>query len=161
MTFSNVVDGPLDASQAAFPFGIFLEWIHRKESLLEVGNVRKDEVGHQFEVGPHLGDDAIKHDALDAAERMVADHHEAALFGNVLQLFGADINGDVHVLNEMVGKFATLIVGRSIKKAVDFAQAHHAVDHSRDTGAEEAFQAQSVLDILICNDFSHDFNLQK
>ena len=111
----NVLDGTLDTAHTTFPFGVFLEGIDGKESLLEVRDVRKDEVGHQLEVGSHLGDEAVEHHALDAAEGMVADHHKAAFLGNVGQLRLIHIESDIHVLQQMVGELTTLIISGSVE----------------------------------------------
>ena len=160
-------DGTLDATHAAFPLGILLERIDSEEILLEVRNMRKDEVGHDLEIGTHLGDGAQEHHALDAAKRMVADHHKAAFLGDVLQLFGSHIDGDVHVLQQVVGKLTALIISSSVKQAVDFTQTEKTIGQAGATIAEEALQAQGLFQILFCYYFSHyacrniGLNLQK
>ena len=86
---------------------------------------------------------------------MVAHHHKAALLGNVVQLLGADINGDVHVLQKMVGKLTALIISRAVEQPVDFSKTQKTIGQPRHTGAEEAFEAQSLFQILICYYLSH------
>ena len=111
----NVHHGALDTAHTALPFRVFLERIHREETLLEVRDMRQDEIGHQLEVGTHLGNGTQQHHAFYATEGMVADHHKTALFGNALQLFGADIDGDAHVFKQMIGKLTALIISGSIE----------------------------------------------
>ena len=83
--------------------------------------MRQDKVGHQLEVGAHLGDGTQQHHTLNTTERMVAHHHETAFFGDAFQLLRADIDGDAHVLNQMVGKLTALIISSSVEQTVDFA----------------------------------------
>ena len=101
--------------------------------------MRKNKVGHDLEIGTHLGDDTQQHHAFDAAKRMVAHHDKTALFGNVLQLLGTDINSDVHVLKQMVGKLTALIISSSVEQTVDFSKTEVSISRSCDTSAEEAF----------------------
>ena len=150
-----MLDGSLDAAHAALPFGIFLKRIDGEKTLLEVGDVRKDEVGHHLEIGAHLGNGTQEHHALDAAEGMVADQHKTTFLGNVFQLLWSYIDGDVHVFQQMVGKLTALIISGSIKQTVDFAQTKESVGHPRHASAEDAFQPQGILQIRIGNYFSH------
>lgn len=151
----NMLDGTFDAAHATLPFGIFLERIDGEETLLEVGNMRQNEVGHHLEIGAHLGDGTQEHHALDAAEGMVADQHKTTFLGNVFQLLWSYIDGDVHVFQQMVGKLTPLIISGSIEQTVDFAQTKKSVGHPRHASAEDAFQPQGILQIRIGNYFSH------
>ena len=137
----NMKHGTFDASHATLPFGIFLEGVDGKEAFLEVGDMRKDEVGHDFEIGANLGDGAQEHHAFDATKRMVADHDKAAFLWDVLQLFGSNVDGDVHVFQQVVGKLTALVVGGAVKQAVDLTQTKRTISHSRHTSAKEAFQS--------------------
>ena len=150
-----MLNGTFDAAHTALPFGVVLERVDGKETLFEIGDMRKDEVGHDFEVGPHLGDGTQEHHALNATEWMVADHDKATFFWDVLQLIRTDIDRDVHVLQQMVSKLTPLIISSSIKQTVDFAKPQRSIGKPRDTSAEEAFHAEGLFQIRVGYYFSH------
>ena len=105
-----MLHGTFDAAHATLPLWVFLERIHREEALLEVRDVRQDEVGHQLEVGTHLSNGTQEHHAFDATKGMVAHHNEATLLGNALQLFWTDVDGNAHVLEKVIRKLTALII---------------------------------------------------
>ena len=117
--------------------------------------MRKDEVGHDFEVGPHLGDGTQEHHTLNATEWMVADHDKATFFWDVLQLIRTDIDRDVHVLQQMVGELTPLIISSSIKQTVDFSKPQRSIGKPSNTSAEEAFHAEGLFQIRVGYYFSH------
>lgn len=156
ITRLKMKNSPLDAAYTALPFGVFLERIDSEEAFAEVRDMRQYEVGHDLEVGAHFGDDAQQHHAFYATKRMIANHHESAFLWNALQLVGAYVDSYAHVLQQVIGKFTTLIISCSVKQPVDLTETQIAIGQSCHAGAKETFQAQGFFQILFCNYFSHD-----
>ena len=112
----------------------------------------KDEVGHQLEVRSHLGNDAQEHHAFDASERVVAHHDKAALLGDAGQLIRIHVDGDIHILEQVIGKFSALVVGGTVEQSVDLAQSTKAIRQSRHTVAPDTLHPEGVLEVC----FSYD-----
>ena len=142
----QVLHGLADAGQAAAAAGerAFGEWIDREEGVLERGDERQQEIGHDLEVGTHGADHGVEDHAVGRADGVVGHHDEGTVLRDVIVLLGVEVVADAGFLEDVLGEFGAFVVLAAVVGLVDFIETE---DPHGERGEQPADGAPHVDDL--------------